>query len=187
MRSLTRHDQDERGAVLVWVALMLVVLLGIGALVIDVGALYAERRQLQNGADAAALAVADGLRRGRLQGRRWHAADDLRRRERQRRRRQRRRGVRLGPGPADCATTPPPGTAGASGWVQVTTSTHNPANSDRHEVKFLLAPVLDAANVGRTVHASAVAAWGPVGGATTFPFTFSVCEFEHLGGSLDGT
>ena len=36
------------------------------------------------------------------------------------------------------------------------------------------------------MHASAVAAWGPVGGATTIPFTFSVCEFEHLGGSLDG-
>ena len=58
MRSLTRNHDDDRGAVLVWVALMLVVLLGIGALVIDVGALYAERRQLQNGADAAALAVA---------------------------------------------------------------------------------------------------------------------------------
>ena len=37
---------------------MLVVLIGVGALVIDSGALYAERRQLQNGADAAALAVA---------------------------------------------------------------------------------------------------------------------------------
>ena len=37
---------------------MMVVLLGMGALVIDVGQLYAERRELQNGADAAALAVA---------------------------------------------------------------------------------------------------------------------------------
>ena len=58
MRSLTRHDDDERGAVLVWVALMLTVLIGVGALVIDAGALYTEKRQLQNGADAAALAVA---------------------------------------------------------------------------------------------------------------------------------
>ena len=37
---------------------MLVVLVGMGALVIDIGALYVERRELQNGADAAALAVA---------------------------------------------------------------------------------------------------------------------------------
>ena len=92
------------------------------------------------------------------------------------------------PGPAwPACPTPPPGTAGTTNWVQVTTSTHNPANSNPTQVKFLLAPVLDAANVGRTVHASAVAAWGPVGGATTIPFTFSVCEFEALGGSLDGS
>jgi hypothetical protein len=38
--------------------LMGAVLLGMGALVIDVGQLYQERAQLQNGADAAALAVA---------------------------------------------------------------------------------------------------------------------------------
>ncbi|UOQ90595.1 pilus assembly protein TadG-related protein [Agromyces endophyticus] len=39
-------------------ALALVPLLGAGAIAIDVGALYAERAQLQNGVDAAALAVA---------------------------------------------------------------------------------------------------------------------------------
>ncbi len=60
MRSLIRSRirRDDAGAVIVWVALMMVVLLGMGALVIDVGQLYAERRELQNGADAAALAVA---------------------------------------------------------------------------------------------------------------------------------
>jgi len=34
------------------------VLLGIGALVIDVGQIYAEREQLQSGADSAAIALA---------------------------------------------------------------------------------------------------------------------------------
>lgn len=48
----------ERGAVSVIVAIMLVVLLGFGAMAVDVGMLYAERTQLRNGADAAALAVA---------------------------------------------------------------------------------------------------------------------------------
>ena len=129
---------------------MLVVLLGVGALVIDVGALYAERRQLQNGADAAALAVAADCAEGDCLDETAHRRD-VRRRERQRRRRQRRRGVRLRARPGRPARRPPPGTAGATGWVQVTTSTHNPANSNPTQVKFVLAPVLDAANVGGTV------------------------------------
>ncbi len=56
MRRLKR--KDDRGAIAIIVALMMVVLLGMATLVIDVGSLYAERRQLQNGADSAALAVA---------------------------------------------------------------------------------------------------------------------------------
>lgn len=53
-----RRLDDERGAVAVFVGILLVVLLGMSALVIDVGNMYWERRQLQNGADAAALALA---------------------------------------------------------------------------------------------------------------------------------
>ncbi len=49
---------DDTGSVAIIVAIMLVVILGMATLVIDVGSLYAERRQLQNGADSAALAVA---------------------------------------------------------------------------------------------------------------------------------
>lgn len=51
-------SKDERGAATVLVAILLVVLLGMAALVVDVGAAYAEKSQLQNGADAAALAIA---------------------------------------------------------------------------------------------------------------------------------
>ncbi|MBE4719249.1 pilus assembly protein TadG-related protein [Pseudarthrobacter sp. AB1] len=59
MRRLTRRKHDgERGAVSVIVALMLVALLGFGAMAVDVGMLYSERTQLRNGADAAALAIA---------------------------------------------------------------------------------------------------------------------------------
>lgn len=61
MRRLTlthrKHD-GERGAVSVIVALMLVALLGFGAMAVDVSMMYAERTQLRNGADAAALAIA---------------------------------------------------------------------------------------------------------------------------------
>ena len=46
------------GAVAIMVALLAVVIFGIAAYVIDISALYQERRELQNGADAAALAIA---------------------------------------------------------------------------------------------------------------------------------
>ncbi len=62
VRRLWRHRGDDRGVVATLVVVLLGggVLLGMGALVIDVGRLYVERAELQNGADAAALAVARG-------------------------------------------------------------------------------------------------------------------------------
>jgi len=59
-RILRRLRSDERGAIAVVVAVLIGsgVLTGMGALVIDVGQLYQERAELQDGADAAALGVA---------------------------------------------------------------------------------------------------------------------------------
>lgn len=58
-RQLSPKGRGESGAVATLVAIFFGtgVLLGIGALVIDTGSLLYERRQLQNGADAAALAI----------------------------------------------------------------------------------------------------------------------------------
>jgi hypothetical protein len=55
-----RRRRGDRGAVATLVAVLLAgnVLVGMGALVVDVGLLYAEREDLQSGADAGALAVA---------------------------------------------------------------------------------------------------------------------------------
>ncbi|WP_353815994.1 pilus assembly protein TadG-related protein [Agromyces sp. SYSU T00266] len=62
MRRLKHWDRsvlrDERGANAVLIALLMIPLMGIGALALDVSAQHAERTQLQHGADAAALAVA---------------------------------------------------------------------------------------------------------------------------------
>jgi Flp pilus assembly protein TadG len=61
MRRVNRtivHLRDETGAVTVIVALMMTVLLGMAALVIDVGAAEARRAQLQDAADAAAVGIA---------------------------------------------------------------------------------------------------------------------------------
>jgi hypothetical protein len=59
MRWLKNSRTDrERGAAGVLVAVMMLVLIGAGALAVDVGQIYAERAQLQNGADAGAIAIA---------------------------------------------------------------------------------------------------------------------------------
>ncbi|MFF5175552.1 pilus assembly protein TadG-related protein [Micromonospora sp. NPDC000089] len=60
LRARVGRDGDDRGAVAATVGLLLGsgVLLGMAALVVDVGLIYAERGQLQAGADAAAVAVA---------------------------------------------------------------------------------------------------------------------------------
>ncbi|MGH9188683.1 MAG: pilus assembly protein TadG-related protein, partial [Acidimicrobiales bacterium] len=57
MRRLT-PGRDQGGAIGYMTALLIVPVLGMGALVLDIGAVVQERRELQNGADAAALAVA---------------------------------------------------------------------------------------------------------------------------------
>lgn len=54
-----RRLNDERGAVAVVAALSMTVMLGAAAMVVDFGAIQAEKRELQNGADAAALALAE--------------------------------------------------------------------------------------------------------------------------------
>ena len=172
--------QRDEGVVLVWVALMLVVLVGMGALVIDIGALYVEKRELQNGADAAALAVAQDCVEGDCGSgggaARAQQYADLNAND----------GASaldpatpcgVGPGLSACSGSAPSGASGATGWVRVDTSTKTSDGGD--EVSFLLAPVISSLT-GKTVTASATAAWGPLQAAATLPFTFSVCEFWNL-------
>jgi hypothetical protein len=56
-----RRTSDDRGAMAVLLAVSLVALLGLTGLVIDGGRAYADRRAVQNSADAAALAGAGAL------------------------------------------------------------------------------------------------------------------------------
>lgn len=60
-RHLTSRPPRRAGAILVWFALLLPVLLGIAGLVIDAGLLMASHRHLQNSVDAAAMAAAKDL------------------------------------------------------------------------------------------------------------------------------
>ncbi len=56
--------RDDRGATAVTVALAMVMLFGFAAISVDVGVLWSDKKQLQNGADAAALAIAQACAAG---------------------------------------------------------------------------------------------------------------------------
>ena len=60
-----RWRQCRRGAILVWFAFLIVMLLGMVGLVIDVGLMFSAQRQAQNAADAGALAAAYDLMWGK--------------------------------------------------------------------------------------------------------------------------
>ena len=59
MQWMTRVRCGDRGAVGIFTAIVVIVLFGFMGLAVDVGAMYDERRQLANGADAAVLAIAE--------------------------------------------------------------------------------------------------------------------------------
>ena len=170
-----KADHD-RGAVLLWFSVMAVAMVGMGALVVDVGALWSERRQLQNGADAAALSVATecafstctGTSALAVQYANFNAEDS-------------RSDLELlcgvGPGLSACPS-PPPGTGSTiANYVHVKTNTKTAGGGDL--IDFLLAPVLDSANTGKSVSASATVAWGVPTSAPVLPLTFPLCWFPQ--------
>lgn len=173
--SLRRVARDERGATAVLVAMLTVPLLGVGALVVDVGALYQERRELQNGADAAALAVARDCAGGSC-GTLARTADDFGDANAN-------DGAATvdevcgdGPGLTECPDAPAR-PQGSYGFVRVTTSTDDAA-SGTNEITYGLARVLTD-TTGKTLRAHTVAAWGAPGGRRSAPpLIASVCEVD---------
>jgi Flp pilus assembly protein TadG len=154
-------NENERGAAAVVVAFSLVVLLGFTALAVDVGAMYAEKAQLQTGADATALAIAGDCAKG-LNCSTAMAADDNRLAD-------------------DNAND------GSSGTFSVTQPT---ANSVRVETNAQAAGSTDDSftlffarvlgNDSAVIHAAAVATWGTPSEAKTLPWTISECVFKQF-------
>lgn len=164
MHRLTPDTRDERGAVAVIVALLLTVMLGMGAFVVDVGALYQERRELQNGSDAGALAVAEDCAKGDC-GPYTATAEGL-----------------AGPNAEDNATTVDGVTIDmAAQTATVDTSTSDPGGGSVIAYKF--AQVFGLA--GDTVHASATAQWSPPSKGPSVPLVISKCEWDRSAGSPD--
>lgn len=161
--------REDDGAVAVLVALLVpVVLLGFGALVLDFGALYAEKRQLQNGADAGALAAAreyaaagpggciDGAKLVLVDAYGDQNAND--------------------PSGSNVDSTECP----APNEVRVTTSSNS---AEGAFIAPFLAQVLGAGPT--TVRSVASAAWGSPSGLTSaLPLTISSCEFDFFTGGV---
>jgi hypothetical protein len=187
------RDREDAGAIAVLVTILLAggVLLGMAALTIDVGALYGERRQLQNSSDAGALSLAQDCSVGaaacttsgasiaglvddndtsdgttNIAGICIHMGGTS-------------TGQCTGGGAlANCLPVP----SGIDNYVEVRTSTRTSSGGT------LLPPFFAQALVdgysGTTVGACSRVAWGgPSGLSSAVPLTISNCEFQLYVGS----
>jgi hypothetical protein len=152
---------DERGAVGVVVAILMVPLMGFAAIAVDAAALWTQRLQLQAGADAGALAIAHDCALGTsLCGIPLSTAQDL----------------ANGNVNLDVATATVTALSSSSVTVR---------NSGIRDYWF--APVLGIES--NNIDTDATAIWGaPTGGTAVLPLTFSYCEFVlQTGGLLPST
>ncbi|GAA3639270.1 TadE/TadG family type IV pilus assembly protein [Microlunatus ginsengisoli] len=155
MQRLTSADR-ERGAVAVVVAILMVALLGMAALAVDVGGLWAKRRQLQNGADAGALAIAQACAKGAC-GSTSATANSY-----------------ASSNVNDGAAT---GTV-----LELTAGKVTVRTADTQQHWFARIWGSNDSNV----HAQATAVWGGPNAGATFPLAFSVCEWNWQNGGPGG-
>ena len=154
----TKSADTERGAAGVMVGLMMMALIGVGAVAVDVGQIYAERAQLQNGADAGALAVAQSCQDGSCNSALAAALAN----------------ANANDGASDVKSVVISGDK-----VTVTTTTRNGSSSF---LSKLFANALSAGPV--SVGATSTASWGaPGAGPAALPITFAPCQFD-IDGSL---
>jgi Putative Flp pilus-assembly TadE/G-like len=188
VRRLRARLGGDRGAVAVLVALLLGsgVLLGMAALVVDVGNLYAERRQLQGGADAAAIKVAQicagptgciAPSTPIAEYARDYASDNANDEFASATVCGRGGGLSACDPPVgkitDCIGPPPQ----AGDYVEVHTKTRNPDGTSA------LPPVFAQAVLGgfegAEVEACARVAWGPPARSKGLAMTISICDWER--------
>ncbi len=186
-----RDLKSERGAIGVLVGILIGagVLFGMGALVIDVGQLYQNRAELQNGADAAALAVARSCVAGNCAPSAASQYADA-------------NASALTGGTAYvnlvCGVngSGTVGTAACTGtntvcpanppadisYVDVETSTELPDGSHLLPPVFARTLAGNGNYQGRTVYACAQAEWGAPSTAGTIAFTISACTWDQATG-----
>lgn len=163
MPRLTKR-RSERGATAVIVAVLLTALLGFTAIAVDVGALWWDRKQAQNGADAAALAVAQACAKAEVACDTEAGANAV---------------------AQDYADKNRLGADAYSGTVAVDMSTQRVTATVDTTRGHWFAPLI---GVGSTdVSARAVATWGTPSRGSFLPLAISQCWFYYQTGSLDGT
>ena len=184
--TLSVRRGDDRGAVAALVAVLLStgVLIGMAALSVDVGQIYAERRQLQNGADAAALAIAlncaspykacPGEAASAMAG--ANANDGVTAAGPPCGSGRGLPGCAAGPGPALTQCPAPP--TGVEGWVRVRTATATAGGGTLLPPSFARALAGNAGYAGTQVQACAQAAWGGEASGSALPLTLSLCEWN---------
>jgi Flp pilus assembly protein TadG len=178
MRRLIRDD----GAIAVVVALTALALFAFGALAIDISRLHQERRDLQNGADAAALALAQSCGQALCDIGDLTALQDLAQQYADGNARDSASNIEevcgLGaPGLPGCSD--PPEDVPGNGYVMVRTRTGTAAKEGI--VPPVLAELVAGDEYEGTVRARGIAAWGaPSGVAAQLPLTFSMCELASL-------
>lgn len=162
-RLITQLGRETRGAISVMVALLLVLLLAVAAIAIDVGAMYAERAELQNGADAAALAIAENCANG-ICGTSSVTAQNYADRNSK-------------DSAADAILLSAPGASP----VRVQSSSVDAASGDK-SLALWFSSLLKLPDP--TVVATASAGWGsPAGGPAMLPLAFAKCVID---GMIDG-
>lgn len=159
MRRVSVHS--ERGATAVIVAILLVALFGFTALAVDLGAAWADKKQLQNGADAAALAIAQQCAAGTCPGSPNSEADSY------------------------AKANKFNATSSATGSAVIDAGAQQVTARAEENLTHWFAPVIGINS--SLVAAEATAKWGVFTRATTLPFTISECWFFYQTGSTQGT
>lgn len=156
MRRLKRRR--DRGAIAVLVALSMVALLGFTALGVDGGQIWSDRKQLQNGADAGALAIAQACATGNC------GSYNL---------------------TADQYAKDNKFDGKASGTAKLDTGAGTVTVEAKSTRDLLFAPVIGIPTAD--IAATATARWRVISGGTFLPLTISLCAFYAQVGNVVGT
>ena len=166
--------RGERGGIAVLLAIVMVALLGFTAFAVDVGMVYSERAQLQNGADSAAMGVAQTCaKRGpaaqcseseieplAMSLANPNALDNL---------------VNLEPTPA----IPSPIALDTANRTVTVTPGAQEVGKEANKVTTFFAGALGIPSM--QVQAKATVQWGsPIKGTAPFPMAISVCQVETM-------
>ena len=160
---LINRGGRERGAVAVVVAITTVMMMGFAALAIDLSSAYSDWQQLQNGADAGALAIAESCKRGECVDRLYPQPN---------------RTSTLAKADSYVKANKLDGVANGTPVVDWVAGKATVTATSTHTNWF--ASVIGFPTT--SLSATATARWGSPSGGNVMPLTFSLCEFWRATG-----